>query len=135
MKSFLSGRSRATTDSLQAPARSNPGFVAKATSLGGVYKDHAASTGGATTDVNLAAFCRRHHMLKHHSPWQVEQRAGSGQADKGGPSIEPFNTELENAADHQRTFYATIRLQAHHLADAQAQVIGKRAAEDDAGIG
>ncbi|MDF2561350.1 MAG: hypothetical protein K0R99_2796 [Microbacterium sp.] len=38
--------------------------------------NHAASTGGATTDVNLAAFCRRHHMLKHHSPWHVEQRAG-----------------------------------------------------------
>lgn len=38
--------------------------------------NHAASTGGATADVNLAAFCRRHHMLKHHSPWHVEQRAG-----------------------------------------------------------
>ncbi|MFJ2506128.1 DUF222 domain-containing protein [Microbacterium sp. NPDC087592] len=38
--------------------------------------NHAASIGGATTDVNLAAFCRRHHMLKHHSPWHVEQRAG-----------------------------------------------------------
>lgn len=38
--------------------------------------NYAASTGGATADVNLAAFCRRHHMLKHHSPWHVEQRAG-----------------------------------------------------------
>ncbi|WP_372469374.1 DUF222 domain-containing protein [Microbacterium maritypicum] len=38
--------------------------------------NHAASTGGATADMNLAAFCRRHHMLKHHSPWHVEQRAG-----------------------------------------------------------
>ncbi|WP_337026720.1 HNH endonuclease signature motif containing protein [Microbacterium sp. LB16] len=37
---------------------------------------HAASAGGATSDVNLAAFCRRHHMLKHHSPWQVAQRSG-----------------------------------------------------------
>ncbi|MFY9714496.1 MAG: DUF222 domain-containing protein [Microbacterium sp.] len=37
--------------------------------------DHneAASTGGATCDTNLADFCRRHHMLKHHSPWQVAQ--------------------------------------------------------------
>ena len=36
--------------------------------------NHAASTGGATADGNLSAFCRRHHMLKHHSPWHVEQR-------------------------------------------------------------
>lgn len=40
--------------------------------------DHnqAASTGGRTADGNLSAFCRRHHMLKHHSPWHVEQRPG-----------------------------------------------------------
>lgn len=40
--------------------------------------DHnrAASTGGATAHGNLSAFCRRHHMLKHHSPWHVEQRPG-----------------------------------------------------------
>ena len=38
--------------------------------------NHAASTGGATVDGNLAAFCRRHHMLKHHSPWHVDQRPG-----------------------------------------------------------
>ncbi|MEU4017339.1 DUF222 domain-containing protein [Microbacterium sp. NPDC028030] len=37
---------------------------------------HAASTGGATSDTNLSAFCRRHHMLKHHSPWNVDQRPG-----------------------------------------------------------
>ncbi|MFK3678529.1 DUF222 domain-containing protein [Microbacterium sp. NPDC090218] len=38
--------------------------------------NHAASTGGAMADGNLSAFCRRHHMLKHHSPWHVEQRPG-----------------------------------------------------------
>jgi len=38
--------------------------------------NHAASAGGATADGNLSAFCRRHHMLKHHSPWHVEQRPG-----------------------------------------------------------
>lgn len=40
--------------------------------------DHndAASTGGATCDSNLAHFCRRHHMLKHHSPWHVTQLSG-----------------------------------------------------------
>lgn len=40
--------------------------------------DHnvAAATGGVTSHENLAAFCRRHHMLKHHSPWHVEQRPG-----------------------------------------------------------
>lgn len=38
--------------------------------------NHAASSGGATCESNLSAFCRRHHMLKHHSPWHVEQRPG-----------------------------------------------------------
>lgn len=40
--------------------------------------DHndAASTGGATCETNLASFCRRHHVLKHHSPWHVEQKPG-----------------------------------------------------------
>ncbi|MFJ2544477.1 DUF222 domain-containing protein [Microbacterium sp. NPDC087589] len=38
--------------------------------------NHAASTGGATCDTNLASFCRRHHVLKHHSPWHVEQKPG-----------------------------------------------------------
>lgn len=38
--------------------------------------NHSASTGGATRDDNLAAFCRRHHMLKHHSPWHVTPLPG-----------------------------------------------------------
>lgn len=38
--------------------------------------NHAAASGGPTSDSNLSAFCRRHHMLKHNSPWHVEQRAG-----------------------------------------------------------
>lgn len=38
--------------------------------------NHAAASGGVTCDSNLSAFCRRHHMLKHHSPWHVEQRPG-----------------------------------------------------------
>ncbi|UUT34308.1 HNH endonuclease signature motif containing protein [Microbacterium elymi] len=33
--------------------------------------DHAR--GGKTCAGNLAHFCRRHHILKHHSPWRVEQ--------------------------------------------------------------
>jgi hypothetical protein len=49
MKSFLSGRSHASSDSLQAPPGSNPGFVAKATG-GGVHKDHAATSGGPTVE-------------------------------------------------------------------------------------
>ncbi|MFJ4173643.1 DUF222 domain-containing protein [Microbacterium sp. NPDC089696] len=32
--------------------------------------DHAL--GGETTVDNLAALCRRHHSLKHHTPWHVE---------------------------------------------------------------
>ncbi|MCH6231691.1 HNH endonuclease [Microbacterium sp. CFH 31415] len=32
--------------------------------------------GGPTGHTNLAHLCRRHHTLKHHTPWQVEQHAG-----------------------------------------------------------
>ncbi|WP_144873781.1 HNH endonuclease signature motif containing protein [Microbacterium sp. 1.5R] len=35
--------------------------------------NHDAATGGETCATNLAHFCRRHHVLKHHSPWHVEQ--------------------------------------------------------------
>lgn len=40
--------------------------------------DHndAASTGGSTSEGNLSAFCRRHHTLKHASPWHVKHQAG-----------------------------------------------------------
>ncbi|GAA1248951.1 hypothetical protein JOF42_002913 [Microbacterium phyllosphaerae] len=38
--------------------------------------NHAASAGGATCETNLASFCRRHHVLKHNSPWHVEQKPG-----------------------------------------------------------
>lgn len=33
--------------------------------------DHAR--GGATSLTNLADFCRRHHVTKHHTPWRVRQ--------------------------------------------------------------
>ncbi|MGM7698692.1 DUF222 domain-containing protein [Microbacterium sp. A84] len=36
--------------------------------------DHAL--GGATTLTNLADFCRRHHVTKHNTPWQVRQLGG-----------------------------------------------------------
>lgn len=32
--------------------------------------------GGPTEHTNLAHLCRRHHTLKHHTPWQVEQHSG-----------------------------------------------------------
>ncbi|UPL12669.1 HNH endonuclease signature motif containing protein [Microbacterium sufflavum] len=37
---------------------------------------HDAAHGGKTEHRNLATLCRRHHTLKHHSPWQVRQRPG-----------------------------------------------------------
>lgn len=37
-------------------------------------RDHAL--GGETSVDNLAALCRRHHVLKHHSPWHVENLGG-----------------------------------------------------------
>jgi hypothetical protein len=33
---------------------------------------HDAALGGRTTAENLGHLCRRHHTLKHHSPWHVE---------------------------------------------------------------
>jgi hypothetical protein len=33
---------------------------------------HDAAHGGATSGTNLGHLCRRHHVLKHHSPWHVE---------------------------------------------------------------
>ncbi|WP_375386565.1 DUF222 domain-containing protein [uncultured Microbacterium sp.] len=40
--------------------------------------DHTvdAALGGPTFAENLANLCRRHHVLKHSSPWQVEQLDG-----------------------------------------------------------
>jgi hypothetical protein len=37
--------------------------------------DHTldAAYGGPTADDNLAALCRRHHVLKHQTPWHVTQ--------------------------------------------------------------
>lgn len=37
--------------------------------------DHTkdAALGGPTSDDNLAALCRRHHVLKHQTPWHVTQ--------------------------------------------------------------
>ena len=43
---------------------------------GDLDHNHDAATGGPTVHTNLSTFCRRHHMLKHHSPWHVTQRKG-----------------------------------------------------------
>lgn len=34
---------------------------------------HDAARGGPTAHTNLAHLCRRHHVLKHHTAWTVEQ--------------------------------------------------------------
>lgn len=41
-------------------------------------EDHTidAAKGGPTSACNLGEFCRRHHTLKHASPWTVEQLGG-----------------------------------------------------------
>jgi hypothetical protein len=41
---------------------------------------HDAALGGPTTESNLGHLCRRHHMLKHHSPWAVEPLGGGAYA-------------------------------------------------------
>ncbi|WP_309103803.1 DUF222 domain-containing protein [Microbacterium sp.] len=40
--------------------------------------DHTrdAAHGGPTTHTNLGALCRRHHTLKHHTPWHVQHLHG-----------------------------------------------------------
>lgn len=40
--------------------------------------DHTqdAARGGATTAENLSELCRRHHVLKHQTPWKVEHLDG-----------------------------------------------------------
>jgi hypothetical protein len=53
-----------------------PGCAIKARSLD-LDHTHDAALGGATETGNLAGLCRRHHMLKHHSPWKVRQ-SGAG---------------------------------------------------------
>lgn len=37
---------------------------------------HDAALGGKTRSDNLSHLCRRHHVLKHQTPWRVRQRAG-----------------------------------------------------------
>jgi hypothetical protein len=37
---------------------------------------HPHSRGGPTDVTNLESLCKRHHMLKHHSPWQVRHLGG-----------------------------------------------------------
>lgn len=41
-----------------------------------VDHSHDHALGGETATVNLATLCRRHHSLKHQTPWHVEQRDG-----------------------------------------------------------
>lgn len=38
--------------------------------------NHDAALGGATEEKNLADFCRRHHVVKHQTPWRVRQLGG-----------------------------------------------------------
>ncbi|MCM3779168.1 HNH endonuclease signature motif containing protein [Microbacterium hydrocarbonoxydans] len=49
------------------------GFPARDCDLDHI-RDHAL--GGETSSDNLSALCRRHHVLKHHSPWHVENLGG-----------------------------------------------------------
>ncbi|MEJ1086890.1 DUF222 domain-containing protein [Microbacterium sp. Mu-80] len=46
---------------------------------------HDAALGGATEVDNLGALCRRHHVLKHHAPWHVEQ-LGDGLVEWTSPA-------------------------------------------------
>lgn len=69
--------------------------------------DHTldAAFGGPTADDNLAALCRRHHVLKHQTPWHVAQ-LGDGLLEWTSPTGHvyideppPQNTVTFTAAD------------------------------------
>ena len=57
--------------------------------------DHTvdASAGGVTSACNLADLCRRHHVLKHASPWTVEQ-IGLGRLRWTSPTGRVYTDEV-----------------------------------------
>ncbi|WP_281186809.1 HNH endonuclease signature motif containing protein [Arthrobacter cupressi] len=46
---------------------------------------HDAALGGTTESANLAGLCRRHHTLKHHSWWKIQQ-TGAGALEWTSPT-------------------------------------------------
>ena len=46
---------------------------------------HDAALGGATAEHNLGTLCRRHHVLKHQTPWKVKQ-LGDGLLEWASPT-------------------------------------------------
>ncbi|NYD79183.1 HNH endonuclease signature motif containing protein [Arthrobacter cupressi] len=56
--------------------------------------DHTvdAALGGATEAGNLAGLCRRHHLLKHHSGWDVRQ-AGAGVLEWTSPTGRTYSDQ------------------------------------------
>ena len=42
------------------------------------FNHHNPQAGGLTTPDNLIALCRRHHLLKHRTNWQVRHDAAAG---------------------------------------------------------
>ena len=51
-----------------------------------------AALGGATEAGNLAGLCRRHHLLKHHSGWDVRQ-AGAGVLEWTSPTGRTYSDQ------------------------------------------
>ncbi|WP_426302957.1 DUF222 domain-containing protein [Arthrobacter sp. R-11] len=60
---------------------------------------HDAALGGATEPGNLAGLCRRHHMLKHHSPWKVRQ-SGAGVLEWISPAGRSYTDHPPTPAAH-----------------------------------
>ncbi len=75
-----------------------PGCGIKARSLD-LDHTHDAALGGATETGNLAGLCRRHHMLKHHSPWKVRQ-SGEGVLEWISPAGRSYTDHPHTPATH-----------------------------------
>ncbi|MEV4735468.1 MULTISPECIES: HNH endonuclease signature motif containing protein [unclassified Microbacterium] len=67
-------------------------------------QDHAL--GGETSSANLAPLCRRHHTLKHHSPWHVEN-LGGGFLSWTSPTGRVYLDAPPTPSESQTMAYAT----------------------------
>ncbi|OFA53735.1 HNH endonuclease [Streptomyces fradiae] len=50
------------------------------------FNHHNPAAGGATDPENLMPLCRRHHLLKHRTPWQTERDTTTGEVHWRAPT-------------------------------------------------
>ncbi|MFD5226044.1 DUF222 domain-containing protein [Microbacterium sp. NPDC058342] len=94
--------------------------------------DHTldAALGGPTDEANLAGLCRRHHILKHHSPWHVEQ-LGDGLLAWTSPTGRVY---IDRPPPQNTVIFADADADAVVRADADAGVRTDTGVRTDAGV-